>query len=182
MRCFNFNKSNLRGQVWVETVVYTLIGLTILGILLVASKPKLDEMKDRNLIDQAINSLGKIHEEVENVGSRARGNVRKIELNVGKGAFYINGTGDSLYWEIETGFMFSEENAYFTIGVANVTTIRASPWKTKLKVEYPNYNITFNEQNNETEFFESSAPYTFYVERLGVDENGKVIINFFEEN
>ena len=37
-----------RGQVWVETVIYTLIGLAIIGVVMAAALPKINERKDEN--------------------------------------------------------------------------------------------------------------------------------------
>ena len=47
-------KNKKRGQIWVETVIYTLIGLTIIGLLLAVSKPQIDKQKDKALIEQKI--------------------------------------------------------------------------------------------------------------------------------
>ena len=36
-----------RGQVWVETVIYTLIALALIGTVLAFVKPKVEEMQDK---------------------------------------------------------------------------------------------------------------------------------------
>jgi len=36
-----------RAQVWVETVIYTLIGLSIMGVVLAVAIPKINETKDK---------------------------------------------------------------------------------------------------------------------------------------
>ena len=38
--------SNRRGQVWVETVIYTLIGMAVIGLVLAGALPKINEKKD----------------------------------------------------------------------------------------------------------------------------------------
>ena len=50
-----------KAQVWVETVIYTLIGLTVIGILLGFSKPKIDSMKDKIIIEQTIDLFERIN-------------------------------------------------------------------------------------------------------------------------
>ena len=89
---------NKNAQVWVETVIYTLIGLTIIGILLVATLPRIEEMKDQSLIEQSIQSLGKINEQIYDA-LKAPGNRRVIQqLSIGKGSFFIDGEKDKLHW------------------------------------------------------------------------------------
>ena len=46
-----------RAQVWVETVTYTLIGLTIIGLLIAGIKPKIEESRDKSIINQIKRSL-----------------------------------------------------------------------------------------------------------------------------
>ena len=53
-----------RSQVWVETVIYTLIGLAVIGILLAAAKPKIDEMRDKLVVEQTIDSMNSIDEKI----------------------------------------------------------------------------------------------------------------------
>ena len=50
-------KSDSRGQVWVETVTYTLIALVLIGLVLSFTKPKIEELQDRTLIEQSIQVL-----------------------------------------------------------------------------------------------------------------------------
>ena len=58
---------NKKGQVWVETVIYTLIGLAVIGLLLAVAKPKIDQMKDRALIDQAVEAMEAINSKIYEV-------------------------------------------------------------------------------------------------------------------
>ena len=36
-----------KGQVWVETVLYTLIGLALIGVVLAIITPKINETRDK---------------------------------------------------------------------------------------------------------------------------------------
>jgi uncharacterized protein (UPF0333 family) len=40
-----FFAKNKRGQIWVETVVYTLIALVMIGLVLAFAKPKIEELQ-----------------------------------------------------------------------------------------------------------------------------------------
>ena len=52
------------GQVWVETVIYTLIGLAIIALVLTAALPKINAKKDEMMIEQSIEALGNIDSKV----------------------------------------------------------------------------------------------------------------------
>ena len=45
-------KREKRAQVWVETVIYTLIGLVIMGLLIGVTTPKIKEMNDKIILGQ----------------------------------------------------------------------------------------------------------------------------------
>ena len=46
-----------KGQIWVETVIYTLIAFAMIGLALSFVKPKIDEIQDRGIIEQSITLL-----------------------------------------------------------------------------------------------------------------------------
>ena len=43
-----------KGQIWVETMVYTLIAFALIGIVLMFVKPKIEEIQDTSIIEQSI--------------------------------------------------------------------------------------------------------------------------------
>ena len=54
-----------RGQVWVETVIYTLIGLTIMGLLLAFVKPAIDEKRDQIVIGNSLEIINSIDSQIK---------------------------------------------------------------------------------------------------------------------
>ena len=65
-----FTMSKKKGQVWIETVIYTLIGISLIALVLAFVMPKLNEKKDKLVIEQAAGALreleSKIDETIEN--------------------------------------------------------------------------------------------------------------------
>jgi type II secretory pathway pseudopilin PulG len=98
---------NNRGQIWVETVIYTLIGLSVIGILLAVATPKINEMKDRLRLNEAIDILLTIDSKINDVKS-APSNVRVYDLTIAKGKVIIDATDDSISWIIESNLRYSE--------------------------------------------------------------------------
>src|SRR3989338_7771391 len=110
-----------RGQVWIETVIYTLIGLALMGLVLAILTPKIKDFRDRAVIEQSIDSLNVIDSKINEILD-APGNRRKIELTIDKGKFIINATGNSTIFELgEMSSAYSEPGLSVTIGRVNVT-------------------------------------------------------------
>ena len=49
-----FKMNSRKGQIWIETVIYTLIGLALIGLVLAILTPKIKEFGDRQIIEQTI--------------------------------------------------------------------------------------------------------------------------------
>lgn len=168
-----------RGQVWVETVIYTLIGLAIIGLVLAGALPKINAKKDEIMIDQSIEALGMIDDKIYEV-QRAAGNRRVISLDVKSGAFVIDMEEDTLSWVLESSFPYSEVGISIPIGRMNVTTTgEDKPWTVTLTTKY-NMNIKHNDQDaGKKQFDASPTPYNFAIENDGKEE-GTIVINFNE--
>src|SRR3989344_4613410 len=83
------NMSNSRrGQVWVETVIYTLIGIALIGLVLAILTPKIKEFRDRSVIEQTIESLNILDSKITDVLD-APGNKRKVNMDLQRGTIVI---------------------------------------------------------------------------------------------
>src|SRR3989344_4085911 len=118
---------NKRAQIWVETTIYTLIGLTIIGLVLSFAKPKIDSKKDEIIIDQSLEALSNIESKILEV-KQATGNKRIIELKIGKGDLVIDSVSDTISWKIPSRLMYSQEDSPINVGKIKVTTYRPGPW------------------------------------------------------
>lgn len=170
--------SKKRGQVWVETVIYTLIGLAIIGILLGTTKPKIDEIKDKSLIEQSIEGLNLVNEKIFEV-TRGVGSRQLLGLKISKGSFYIDAAKDSIYWIMNTKYLYSEPGETIEVGDLKISlTDEGSPWKIKLESNYSGlFDIRYNGKDELKVFEESSNPYQISLENKGGPET---IINFEE--
>jgi hypothetical protein len=168
-----------KGQVWVETVVYTLIGLSLIGLVLAIMTPQIKQYRDDNLIEQSIASFERFDSKViEVVG--APGNKRKLEFGLSRGNFFINSTGDLIRFELsDSNSEYSENGENITLGRVNITTLKLSKkYKVILLMKFAQ-NITYNgEDGDEHEFNPVSIPYNFFIENRGFDDNGVLQIDF----
>lgn len=171
--------SDKKGQVWVETVIYTLIGLAVIGILLAVSKPKIDSIKDKLIIEQSIDSMTKISDKVYEV-QRAPGNKRVVDLQINEGAFVVDMDSDTIYWRINSRYQYSEVGSPVPLGNMIVTTTEASPWLVELKIEFP-VDIRFSEENSGVkELGSAPTPYSLKIENYGRSDAGETIIDVSE--
>lgn len=175
-RC-NFFPKNNRGQVWVETVIYTLIALTMMGAVLAFILPKIEEIRDKSVIEQSINLVKDINNVITSVVNSGAGNKRFVETNVRKGLIRIDGVADKLEFEMETSYVYSELGTPINLGdVEAITEDIGGLNKIKITANY-NYNITYNNIDEEKILEQASTPYIISIENKGEDGNGKTIIN-----
>jgi len=97
-----------RGQIWIETVIYTLIGLSLIGLVLAIVTPKINDFRDRSVIEQTISSLNAFDAKINDILS-APGNVRVIEFRMKRGVLYIDSMNDKIIFELnDSKSLFSE--------------------------------------------------------------------------
>jgi type II secretory pathway pseudopilin PulG len=168
-----------KGQVWVETVIYTLIGLAIIGLVMAAALPKINQKKDEIAIDQSIEALSNIDDKIYEV-QRAAGNKRVIDLTIKKGSLIIDMEQNTISWVIGSSFEYSEEGLSVPLGRINVTTTTGNPWEVELKMGY-SMDIRYNDNNLGTKQFDPApTPYKLVIENDGKNSNGNIIIALSE--
>jgi len=170
MRRLNSGK---RGQVWVETVIYTLIGLAIMGLVLAVALPKINQKKDEVSINQAMDALQKINSKVYEV-QKAVGNRRIIDLSIGNGKVIIDMDEDTISWILESSFKYSEPGVAYSQGGINVTTTAADPWNVELKLGYA-ADIQYDEQTAGTKEIDL-GDYELSIENVGKNANDNIVV------
>ena len=178
--------NNKKGQVWVETVIYTLIGLAIMGLILAGAKGPIDRRRDTIVIEQSIESMGNINEKIYEV-QRATGNRRAVDLKIGSGKVIFDMANSSIIWEIESSFEYSELDERIPYGTVDVLTEIGSPYKVSLIMSYPAINFKYEERTSgQHELFTSPMPYQILIENMGTGsgvcegDDNKLCIEFRE--
>lgn len=116
---FKFSKieSKKRGQIWIETVIYTLIALIMIGTVLSFVQPKIQEIQDKAVIDQSLKVITKIDSEINSVVQRGSGNKEIMSFELKKGEIEINcpvSSGSIKYILKDTRNIYSEQCTYQT--------------------------------------------------------------------
>lgn len=171
------------GQVWVETVIYTLIGLSLIGIVLALVTPQIKDYRDRALIEQSLDSLNSFDNKISEVVD-APGNRRNVIFEIKKGNFYLDTLQDKIKFVLdESESKYSEVGVPVQIGRASITTIESGDkYEVSIEIEYP-YNLTFEGRDiaDEIKFSSAPIPYQFYIENHG-NYNGPLELNIIENS
>lgn len=164
-------KMEKKAQIWIETVLYTLMGIALIGIVLAIATPKINESRDRILVEQTIKSLNVWDDRIGELIDRGPGNIRNIPtFTMKRGELIINSTNDEIIFIVdglsspysEVGSEIKEGNIFLT----SYKTERSA--YTVLVLKYENVtNITYAGGDENRKFTAASTPYSFSIKNLG---------------
>jgi len=160
--------NNKLAVIWVSTVLYTLIALSIIGMLLAVVRPKLAEIKDRFITEQTVNAMNDFDKLVFDI-RKATGNRRSYELKLGRGEMTISGAENYLEWILkDSKYQASELGATIEAGRLNMTTTKVGDnFVVNLKLKYTDINLTVNNADEDKVLQPSATPYKIQIENKG---------------
>ena len=165
-----------RGQVWVETMIYTLVAFALIAAVLFFVKPKVEEIRDQTLIEQSIEVMKYFDATILDLSQSVSGNKREIEVGIKKGKLLIDGENDLISFEIKSRYEYSEPGETISEGTLNVSTEKVGDENTiTISKNYSNYNLTFNSAEESKTISASSTPYKIFVSNKG---GSPVVIDF----
>ena len=161
-------KSKKGDATWISTVLYTLIGLSIMGLLLAFIRPKIAEMKDSFVIEQTITSMNDFDKIVSEI-RLATGNRRTYDMHLSSGQLMIDGIHDTIQWYLpESNYQFSEVGVPIQTGNLNIITEKAGDkFSIKIEINYSYLNITYNNQDVEQILQSAKVTYPLSIENKG---------------
>ena len=171
-----------RGQVWVETVIYTLIAFVMIGLVLSYAKPKIEELQDKIIIEQSMGVIKDISNVILSLTQGGAGNTRLIELEIKKGVLEIDGVDNEILFKIESKHIYSQPGEEYQEGDIVVTTEKKGEFHlVTLKKDYNGeYNVTYKEEDKLKLISKSSTPYKLLISNKG--KIGDEIVIDFEVN
>jgi hypothetical protein len=176
MKGVKFNKYK-KGQVWIETVIYLLIAFLMIGMVLSFVRPKIEELKDKSIIEQSSEILEDIDSTIVTMGGE--GNKRLLELGIKEGSFYFDSQNETITFEMESLYVYTEPGEKVQIGSIIAETKKRT--RTNLVVLTSNYsgdyNLTYNGKEEGKLLTKSSVPYKLVLSNNGEDAQGKTVIN-----
>jgi type II secretory pathway pseudopilin PulG len=157
----------MKAQIWVETVVYTLIGLTIIGIILGVATPRIEKARDQAVIEQTISMLNYIDEQINS--AKLPGDVRIVpEIGIKRGKLGILSPENAIVFVLDdSSYMYSELGLRIDKGDISVLTEKSGKkYQITLRIDYQN-NLTYNGQKIEHYMQKAAIPYKIAIENKG---------------
>ena len=167
-----------KSQIWVETVIYTLIGLTLIAIVLSIATPYLQTVKDKAVISQTVDALLVLHKELLVVADVV-GNVRIVQFKILKGGITINELNDTIQYVLEnTNAKYSEPGVPVTEGdLVYLTEPYARRYTIFVTIPFTNFDIINENEQAITLLPAGGVLYKIKIENEGFNEtSGKIMI------
>lgn len=161
-----------KGQVWIETVTYTLIAFVLIGLVLGFAKPKIEEIQDQSIIEQSIKIMKELDYIVSEISEKGTGNKRKVELTIKKGELEFIPINNTIIFTINGKFMYSQpDQKYKEGGLSILTKEVGKEFHVTIEKKFEDINMTYNEKLENKKILKASTPYTLYVtNKGGVDQ------------
>ena len=163
-------RKSKKSQVWIETVLYTLIGLAIIGVLLAATKPKINSTKDEFVIQQTITALNEFEGKISEI-KQAGGNSRIVDFQLSRGQLTISPTSSDIVWSIkDSAFKLSEENIVVNVAgsIKGLTTKNGDNYNILLFLNYTGVNsLTVDNKKTDLVLQPAKTPYVIMVRNTG---------------
>ena len=167
-----------KAQVWVETVVYTLIVFAMIGLVLSFVKPKIDESKDRTVLEQSKRIIEEINYKIEEI-KMASGNKRILSISIKKGSLNIDGENDRVFFDMESEYKYSEPGTRIEEdGLIFFTREKGDAYEVNMTQNYKNYNITFEGKDSLKKIHPAPREYNLIISNQVKESSEKTIINF----
>jgi hypothetical protein len=163
-------KKNSRAQIWIETAIYTAIGLTVIFIIVAAATPQVEKMTDSGIIKQTTTALGLLNDKMLEA-EQAPANIRRVDFTLTKGRLEIDSENNAIRYILEdTRLKLTEPGEKINDGIFVLETIEksGSRFDVIVSVDYDtSVNITYK-GNEELKVLQRGAtPYQIYLWNKG---------------
>lgn len=176
-------KSNSKkAQIWVETVIYTLIGLALIGTMLAFITPQIQKQRDKATIDKTIEAMQQIDNNIIDVQRTGVSNVRQVNFIMNNGNLVIDGKNEKIIFIINgISYLYSEEGKDVKVpntDVKLITIKRRNKYNVNITLDYSDkLDLKYNGNDNTKILTQSPTPYLISVENTGLSAAGKTTID-----
>jgi hypothetical protein len=131
-----------KGDIWISAVLYMALGIIVIALILAASLPLIEKIKDRNTVAETKNLLLSIDESIKTVAKEGPGSQRELSsLIIKKGQLDVRGTDDTITWQLKTSAPLMEPDIPLKEGVLHLE-LKSTPvvdeYLMTISLEYEN--------------------------------------------
>ncbi|MBS3079719.1 hypothetical protein J4218_06365 [Candidatus Pacearchaeota archaeon] len=171
---------NSHAQVWVETAIYTLIGLTLIAVVMSSALPQIEKIKDRETVKQTMVALNQLNQKISET-REAPSSARIYDIFLSKGKLEIDSGNDTITYKLEnTRLKFSEIGEKVKEGdIITETQTYGSRFNIILYLNLSqNTNITFNNQEILKTIQQGPSPSKIKIYNNGIiDGKGRYVVD-----
>ena len=164
-----------KSQIWIETVIYTLIGLSVIAIILAMVIPRIEKIQDRTIVEQTITAMDKLNGKILE-SSQTAGNVRIVNFKIAKGRLEIDSGNNAIIYILEdVRLEMSEPDVDIDKGNVVLRTEKAgSKFKISLTMAYT-IDLTYQDKEETKTLSAGAVPYKIIIENTGTKINLEVV-------
>ncbi|MDD5133600.1 MAG: hypothetical protein PHD81_00435 [Candidatus Nanoarchaeia archaeon] len=142
---------NKKADIWISAVIYVALGVVILAVVLAATTPAINKMRDRNTYLQTKEVMHKIDSTIKDVLREGPGAQRTASIEIQRGEFSITTGTDNptttpptiapkkINWVGPSRYIASQEGSTITEGNIKIsTTKQGSQYQITLTLDYTN--------------------------------------------
>lgn len=156
-----------KAQVWVETVLYTVVGLAIISIVLAFMIPKINQTRDRITVEQSIDTMKIIDSKIQEISKEA-GSRGQIQLKLKRGDLIINASDNSISIYLgDLDYLYSEPGYVISEGKIKIVSQRGQNKNSvMITSRYDSYNLTYNGLDSEKKLNPAASSYLLTIENM----------------
>ena len=110
-----------RGEIWISAVLFFALGIIVIAMVLSASLPVVEKLKDRAVVAESKEVLLALDSAISTVAREGPGSRREItSLTVNEGRLFIDSDTDLLRWEMKTSALIMEPDIPLREGVLSM--------------------------------------------------------------
>jgi len=154
-------------QIWVETAVYTLIGLALIAVIITMANPQIQKIKDKTIIEQTISAMNVLDDKILEV-QQSEGWIGKVVFKIAKGRLEIDSVNNSIRYVLEdTKLELSEPGVEIKQGNIILKTEKSGARFNIILLMRYNIDIT-NKNNEDIKILQEGATaYNILIENKG---------------
>lgn len=165
-------QKNKKAQVWVETVIYTLIGLVLIGTVLAFATPVIQKQQDKATIDRTVSAINELDNGLTNIKNAGVSNARVIDFLISEGSLTIDGVDNTISFQIDgIRYAYSEIRTTVDISGTNIkarTVEQGNNFGTTLTIDYDGkVDLTYLGDDKVITLGASPNSYRLIIENLG---------------
>ncbi len=103
-----------KGQVWISATIYTLVIITALVIILAATQPLIDRMRDKAAVQKQKETMTALDNQISGIAAEGPGSQRVIPIDIMDGQIVV--ANDGLVYNVETDSKVVEPRSQVELG------------------------------------------------------------------